>query len=392
MKANATTPHHNNEIVKSQRIVFLYGAPFDLGWGRSQSLCKGFLEKDHEVFYIEHPVSIRFLFSNKSTVSKKTRGKLHIIKLFGLPVRRFPFLNRLNITLIKYQIKRAIDKDFLTPNILWIYDVADINIVNLFFAEKRVYDCADDRLSRITEQFGEKYARNFQEKENQIMKDVDHIFVVTERLLQNVQLRLGKKENSKFSILNNGMDFDYFYNFRDSQTSIPSALQELNSPIIGYVGTITYWLDLDLIISVAHDNPEYSFVLIGPLRDGMRPISSCKSIFYLEPVPYKEVPKYIKAMDVCMLPFKPIESVLNADSLKILQYFSLGKPVVSTIKPPIREYEGLIWTGADDKGFATAIRAALRESTGLSQQRIKIARDRSWQSICEKALSRIYES
>lgn len=378
--------------MEPKKIVFLYGAQYDLGWGRSQNLCKGFIEMGHQVTYIEHPISIRFLFSNKKNQPKEMRGKLNIIKLYGLPVRRFPILTRLNTALIKYQIRKAIAKDFLMADILWIYDVAHIDLVNLFSAKKRVYDCADDRVSRFAEQFGEKQAGDFRQKENLIIENADHIFAVTDELLKNIQARIRQIRNPRFSVLSNGVDFDYFNNFRNSHGPKPKYLEGLNTPMIGYIGTITYWIDLDLIISVAQVNPDYSFVLIGPLQIDIGCISSCKNIHYLGPVPYKEVPKYIKTMDVCMLPFKSIESVVNADSLKVAQYFALGKPVVSTIKPAVMEYEDLIWTGQDRRTFSVAIEFALKEGQELSRRRIMIAKNRSWQSICEKALSRIYES
>jgi len=146
---------------------------------------------------------------------------------------------------------------------------------------------------------------------------------------------------------------------------------------------------LDLIAAAAREFPDYSFVLIGPLRNNIGQLFSCKNIFYLESVPYEKVPEYIRAMDVCMLPFRPTESVLNADSLKVLQYFSLGKPVVSTIRLPIKEYADLVWIGSDTRRFSEAIRCALRESHGMAEQRIKIAKNRSWLLICEKALSRL---
>jgi glycosyltransferase involved in cell wall biosynthesis len=376
--------------MKTKKIVFLYGAPLDLGWGRAQNLCKGFVEMGHKITYIEHPVSIGYFFLGRGIGLRERKEGMDVIKLHGLPVRRFPILSRLNMALIRYQIKRKIGREFLTPDLLWIYEVAEFDLINLFNARKKVLDCPYDRVSRTVEQFGQKRGRVVGAKENLIIENADHIVAESEMIIESVKSRINGKERFRFSVLNNGVDFDYFESFRNRDTPIPDALQKLSRPIIGYIGSITYWMDIELIMSVARLYPEYSFALVGPLQTNISRISSCKNVSYIGPVPYRKVPEYIKAMDICMIPFKPVESATKADTLKVLQYFALGKPVVSTIKPTVKEYERLIWTGQNVEGFSEAIKCALHEDQELSRRRIIIAKNRSWYAICEKALNDIY--
>jgi glycosyltransferase involved in cell wall biosynthesis len=59
-------------------------------------------------------------------------------------------------------------------------------------------------------------------------------------------------------------------------------------------------------------------------------------------VPYSQVPKYISAMDVCLIPFKLNAISESALPLKLFEYMACEKPVISTELPGVRAV-------ADDK-------------------------------------------
>lgn len=57
-------------------------------------------------------------------------------------------------------------------------------------------------------------------------------------------------------------------------------------------------------------------------------------------VPYADVPKYIAAMDVCLIPFKDNDISHNAVPLKLFEYMACEKPVISTNLEGVKDSVG----------------------------------------------------
>jgi glycosyltransferase involved in cell wall biosynthesis len=53
-------------------------------------------------------------------------------------------------------------------------------------------------------------------------------------------------------------------------------------------------------------------------------------VMFTGQVDYTEVPRYIAATDVCLIPFKPNAISAGAVPLKLFEYMACGKPVLST--------------------------------------------------------------
>ncbi len=361
--------------MQAYNIVILYGTLMTLGWGRAQKLCDNFLKMGHHICYIQYPISFNNIFNNIiNPPNKLNEINLYVIDLYGLPARRFQYLNNLNIFLIKFQLLRKLKKESLSPDILWIYGVPPVAIVDIFSPKTSIYDCADDRVSRELEMYGEREAESFKMTEDRLIEKVDHIFAVSDTLLEEIKLRLLKKDTKKVSLLNNGVDLSDFDNSVNSTYQIPDIMQNIKKPIIGYIGTKTYELDYELMLEIVKMEPNLSFVIIGNVSKEIKRLLLFKNVYYLGYIPYKMIPNYIRLFDVCIAPFKPYKSVYCADPLKVIQYFAMGKPVVSTIKLGIKEYDGLISLGSDSKSFLNAIREALKEDGGLFEKRISIAK------------------
>ena len=57
--------------------------------------------------------------------------------------------------------------------------------------------------------------------------------------------------------------------------------------------------------------------------------------------PYNEIPKYLAASDVCVLPAYPDEEIMqDIVPIKIYEYMAMGKPVITTMLPGIMKEFG----------------------------------------------------
>lgn len=81
--------------------------------------------------------------------------------------------------------------------------------------------------------------------------------------------------------------------------------------------------DLYALLSkiVAHHNAEDQIILTGK-------------------VPFEEVPSYVAAADICLLPAYRNEIMMNIVPIKLYEYMAMGKPVIATKLPGIMQEFG----------------------------------------------------
>jgi len=104
---------------------------------------------------------------------------------------------------------------------------------------------------------------------------------------------------------------------------------------VGYVGAFEYFIDFDVILDSARRLPDVQFLLVGGGRDHKTVVERAvekgiSNIVFTGGVPHPEVFRHIDQMDVCLNMFRPIPVSHNACPIKVFEYFSRGKPVIST--------------------------------------------------------------
>src|SRR3977135_221725 len=118
-------------------------------------------------------------------------------------------------------------------------------------------------------------------------------------------------------------------------TPPPAEVKGAPGPIIGFWGLIADWVDLQLIRHVADAFSGGKVVLPGNSSTDMKPLHGARNIRVLGRKPYAELPRYAKAFDVALMPFKVNELTLAANPLKVREYLAAGLPVVSTAIPEV---------------------------------------------------------
>ena len=175
----------------------------------------------------------------------------------------------------------------------------------------------------------------------------------------------------------------------DPEYHAPPELASLPRPVLGFVGSIhDSYVDIAAVEALSEGIAEGTIVLIGPyernpLGDSASPellarLRALPNVRMLGPRPFKIVPRYVKAFDVCLVltnlrTVKPELRTANRTLFKWLSYLSLGKPIVApelTEADPIRDIVYLCRTPDE---YVAAVRRALSESPGLRQQRIAYA-------------------
>lgn len=234
-----------------------------------------------------------------------------------------------------------------------------------------VLDLADDlgamiryspQIPEILRPIGGKIGDHFLQSNIKLSRKVT---ITTEALKDSCQIPEGKVQ-----ILPNGVDSNLFRNYGDTKSEL-----KLNGFIVGYVGVLREWVDFEPVFrALSKLNREVSLIIVGKEGYFNQNIALAQEYGVLERVkftgaiPYSKVPKYISAMDVCLIPFKSNAISNGALPLKLFEYMACEKPVISTEIPGVRKSVGnLVLYASSAQEYENMIKV-LYENEGLRKE------------------------
>ncbi len=109
-----------------------------------------------------------------------------------------------------------------------------------------------------------------------------------------------------------------------------------------------------------------------------------------------QIPNYLKAFDVCIIPFKVNPQTNTMNVVKLYEYIAAGKPVVATnlfeVKRFDTEYPGIIYVASSCEKFYQEVKRALNEDKEkLLRLRLQVAQENTWKNRLEEISRIIYE-
>lgn len=159
--------------------------------------------------------------------------------------------------------------------------------------------------------------------------------------------------------------------------------------IIGYYGAIAEWFDQGLLEAIASHFSDCEIVLIGNDSVNARArLGKYSNITFLGEIPYRDLPKYLYAFDVCLLPFLVLPLTKATNPVKIYEYLSAGKPVVAIDLPEMAQFGDLIYTASSHDDFISTIDAVFsgQESKVLFERRRSFASNQTWGHRAEELI------
>ena len=310
-----------------------------------------------------------------------------------VPINRVdsPFIERLNAAVyrqtLRWRVFRRMEEDeqsvALVENPYWG------SILRKGDFAKVAYDCLDE----ISLFSGRASSERFTEYERQVLQLADAVFVTAERLEEDLK---SKGIGPAPVRVPNGVDYEWFRR-RAKEEPMPADIQKIKRPVIGYMGILRDWFDYDLVGVLAREAPELSFVMVGPLdfEHRIAHLRGIPNLYWLGRKEYRDVPQYIDAFDVCVIPFRSGKISMTTNPVKVFEYFALGKPVVSTPLFELKTFsdQGLLRLGESKEAFAMAIRQSLSESgPEKAGKREEVARQYSWRELTGRMMSTIIAS
>lgn len=184
-------------------------------------------------------------------------------------------------------------------------------------------------------------------------------------------VRASRLRSDTITLIPNGCDYEHFQRAQMKQP-IDKMPFDTKNPVVGYIGSVTTWLDWELIELMAAYFTDCKFVFIGPLC--MSVDLAAKNLYFLGHKDYEDLPKYVSNFTLCLIPHLINDTTKGMNPIKFWDYLASGVPVASTDLPNI------------DKNFVRIINKknftnALYEDNPIKrQERISYAQANSWQS------------
>lgn len=348
------------------------------------------LSRNHRILFVDYPFTHKDLF-----MSILGRGNAPVKRLIGWDrrLRHLPVVNqniyhltlppifptnwirdfgkfREQIFLQSEHIQSAILKamreiEMRHPLVINAFNpIIGLPLIGAFNERALIYYCYDEiRNVDWCGKHGGKMEDEFIPRTNAV--------IVTSDELRHTK----SKSNNETIIIKNGVDFDLFNRahnlFRFNKTR----------KVVGYLGSIDFRLDYNLLGNLIQLCPHYDFHFVGRILDhhGANQIKDYPNVFFAGPQQRDALPGYLSDFDIGMVPFALTEQNRYIYPLKINEYLAAGLPVISTAFTTLDDFDGFVTIASDTDDFIQGIKDELNGDNMIrSNERVHVARTNDW--------------
>lgn len=217
------------------------------------------------------------------------------------------------------------------------------------------------------------------------LSEVDALFVVSEYYRR----QLAEQTRKPLILLGNGVEAPTF----EAPGAVPPDLAALPRPWIGYVGLLSHFLDFEVLEALRQARRGGTVVLIGPPSPAtdaaVAEFGAREGVALLGPRPYEDVPAYMQALDVGIIPFRANDRfVQGINPNKVYQYLAAGIPVVTTPVLDLTPRVPHLQFAMNPAQWTLAVTRALDAGPDRNARR-ELARPHDWDALAARMVAEI---
>jgi len=347
---------------------------------------------DYEILWREH--------GKKGLISQREvfRNVLKVIDGGGVTVIRptiikLPILHYLSLVYThRKEIKRQI-KEF-EPDIIIGFGILNANIAIRLAKKKKnpfIYYIIDELHRLVPQKYFQKFAR-FIESTN--MKNADKVISINEGL-REYTIEMGANRE-RTEVIRAGVELELFNSADRKVTRERHGIKD-KDVVLFFMGWLYSFSGLKEVAMELTKSEKHKIKLLtlgkgdlwDTLQDIKRKYELDSRMIMIEWMPYKEVPKYLVASDICILPAYKNDIMKNIVPIKIYEYMAAGKPVIATRLPGVMkefgEGNGVVYVDKSEDTLWKAIELIENgsiEAEGMKAR--KFVERNSWESITDE--------
>jgi len=319
---------------------------WDFVWQRPQQLLSR-CARERRVLYVEEPI-----FGTERAPYLEIR---HVSDRIVVAVPELPEdctlteANALQERLLRDLLHDLEVEEF----VLWLYTPMAVPFTRTLNPLAVVYDCMDELSA-------------FAHASDRLGPLEDELFRRADLVLTGGRSLFGAKRgrHPNVHLFPSSVDSAHFAAARLSGPE-PADQAAIGGPRLGYAGVIDERIDLGLVAGLAAARPDWQLVFLGPVtKIDPADLPQAPNLHYLGSKDYADLPAYLRAWDVALMPFARNGATRFISPTKTPEYLAAGLPVVSTpIADVVCPYgeEGLVRIASDAAGFVAAAEGAMAE-------------------------------
>ena len=299
------------------KILYLMG--IDWYWIKQRpQIIAEMLSKDYDItvaYYHE-------VFVKQSLRSEKDELR----KSFAIPAIPYRDKNKLAFviqSLFFLKIIRSIQK----YDVIWITHPLLYRYIPASYQGQIVYDCMDNHAELCCD---DQIRKKIVEIEQDLVVRADLIFASSVGLKEKI---ISLRKDADPVLVRNGFIFDKLH--------LPVTEKKPKEKYyIGYFGTIAEWFDFSVLLATLNYFPQLEYHLWGPVANIEIPQHS--RIIMEGVIEHSALWNSIKTMDCLIMPFKLTEAIKDVDPVKLYEYISMGKAIVSVYYSELERFKPFV--------------------------------------------------
>lgn len=365
---------------------------WDYCWTAKQQLMTRLARRGHRVLYVDPDWdrSARGARESLALLRRSRRANLHELlagRLHRFTYRYVPALGwRLNVQRYRRQLGRIVQELHFTEPVALALRPDALAAMDAVAPVARVYYAVDEWTA-----FGgysDAERAQLRNSEEQMLRRTDLALAVSPRLHE----RMRRVQPNCFRLVN-GADTEHFAPERALRLRPHPVLDGIPRPRICLLGQIDERVDLELLLTLARARPDWQLLLVGRVvRVDVTALAALPNVHLLGYHAYEELPRILRDVDACMLPYRSTELTESCDPLKVYEYLAAGKPVVAVPLEGLRSCREGIRFAQGPAEFLATLDAVLADPQRDVEQRLAIARQHDWSRRADELLERLEQA
>ena len=258
-------------------------------------------------------------------------------------------------------------------DLIWLSDPRQLEMVPNNFSGHIIYDCMDNYVEMADSVFSKKIVSKCEEE---LITKADIVFASSQYLTRRIYKKYGR-DNA--ILIRNGVSDIKAYDVAQSSN-------KKDSYDLAYIGTVASWVDLDLMYKTSGDGIKYH--IIGPSTNRrVDPI-----VDYLGVIEHQNIYETIKKWDCLIMPFKLNKIIRAVDPVKLYEYISFGKCIISIYYKEIERFSDFVYFYNNEESFFCLLNKL--KKTGFppkytKEQQMQFLKDNSWEKRVEHIIASI---
>lgn len=299
------------------KLLYIMGIDWNWIYQRPQILAEK-LAQDFEVTAV-FPKSI-IKVGEKVRDSEKKGLTLRI--LWTLPYQEKNVL----IGKLSRWFNRKVFKDIYEFDYIYIGFPQYARYIPQDYQGRIIYDCLDNFEKLYPDR---KRSYKVTQQELPLIKRCDRLLASSQYLKEKVDAVAGY---DKAFVLRNATKL------QDKPAPIKAPVQKVSYKL-GYIGTISEWMDYDLLIKSFAQVEGIQYHMLGPVVKSVE----FEGIHYEGIVAHEKLQEAIVNYDCLIMPFLVNEIILAVDPVKLYEYISFGKCIISVYYPEVERFRDFVY-------------------------------------------------